>query len=495
MSYNLPPEGSRVRLIGLKNPSLNGQVGQITGYAQGGERVMISLLDTPSPSVVKVKPKQMEVFTDGPRRRMASRSRSNGYGNSMRRGLSRDLRDDASHELVQLLKSADEMFEMADTSGDGVISKQEFDYYMKRNTKHSKEMIHDAFRMIDRDGDGEITMEEVRKAFLQKRREVNGKSGLGGGEEDELLMCSRDADALFERADTSGDGYLSKMEFELYMKRNTKHSDIAIRELFSMMDVDNDGFITRDEVRRVFLRQKKESGGNGAGIEGGEKMSMGELLGLDDDDMNELADDVYNMFFLSRPCGQAFWYALLIFALKTGLFVIIAIDLLTNKSFPDGSEVPLLVKCTQFLLLPVAVAIEEELIVTFFIYSNLKWSPVILELNPYAYKYKYHLGNMMRLIDGLLFLFINTSLLLQAVDILSMFLNFAALQFLQEIDNIALHLARDGYLTENLEEVANDVTLMKLPRNHNGMLQVLDSLLLFVTFVVLVVAWVLVQVL
>jgi hypothetical protein len=38
-----------------------------------------------------------------------------------------------------------------------------------------------------------------------------------------------------------------------------------------------------------------------------------------------------------------------------------------------------------------------------------------------------------------MFLYINTYLMLMATNLLSIFLNFAALMFLQTIDNIALH--------------------------------------------------------
>ena len=113
-------------------------------------------------------------------------------------------------------------------------------------------------------------------------------------------------------------------------------------------------------------------------------------------------------------------------------------------------------------------------------------------MSPHATSGKYHAANMMRLIDGLSFLFINTTLLLQATGILGMFLNFAALQFLQTIDNIALQLAADGYLSDKLEDVADSVGVMKLPRNDNECLQVLDSIFLFITFLLLVIAWALV---
>ena len=55
---------------------------------------------------------------------------------------------------------------------------------------------------------------------------------------------------------------------------------------------------------------------------------------------------------------------------------------------------------------------------------------------------------------------------------------------------MALHLARDGYLTESLETVAGDVLLMKLPKNHNEKMQVMDSLLLAITYILTLVAWI-----
>eukprot|EP00571_Detonula_confervacea_P001777 CAMPEP_0172315280 /NCGR_PEP_ID=MMETSP1058-20130122/24739_1 /TAXON_ID=83371 /ORGANISM="Detonula confervacea, Strain CCMP 353" /LENGTH=518 /DNA_ID=CAMNT_0013029335 /DNA_START=85 /DNA_END=1638 /DNA_ORIENTATION=+ len=518
----MPREGSKVRLIGLKNPGLNGKIGHINSYSPDGERVMISLIDGPQ-GLVKVKPKQIEVI-DGPQagggrpdlhKRNSSRSQHRSSrdplnGSSMResrrvngmrssqqfnqsnssgmggRGRSADnFRDNASHasnvstEIMETLRSADAMFELADTSGDGVISQEEFEFYMKKHTDHDKAMIRECFLMIDVDQNGDITRDEVRGAFVEKRRKLKGgdhsvsKKNL----EDELLLAAKDADLLFDRADFDGSGTLSKREFELYMKRNTSHSEEAINKIFDQMDSDKDGTITREEVRKAYQTN------------GGGKKNLMEILGLTDDDMAEIEDDVYSMFFLADSCSMSWWFAILVFILKLGLILIIAVDLYTTGTFPESADVPMLVKTTQFLLLPVNVAVQEELITTFFIYANLKWSKHILELHPGARKGKFHAANLMRFVDGLAFLFINTTLLLQATQVLGAFLNFAALQFLSSIDNVALHLARDGYLTESLEMVAGDVLLMKLPKNHDGRLQVLDSLLLAVVYVVTLIAW------
>jgi Ca2+-binding EF-hand superfamily protein len=494
-TMRLPREGSTIRLVGLRNPSLNGAKGKIAGYTRDNERVMVALLDKEG-GIVKVKPKQMELVDDRRRRSSNGNSRHHSRRNSMMKSRSNSGRSSVSgnaieQELLDTLKSADAMFDLADTDGNGYLTFEEFEYYMKRHTSHSTEMIQDVFAMIDKDGDGEVTKEEVRANFFRRRREMvekNGGSVEGMVADDVLLHAAQDADKMFDKADTSGDGELSLREFQLYMKRHTKHSDLAISELFSMMDADNDGYVTREEVRRVFLKQKQQLKLGGLG--GGPQISMRDLLGVeDDDDMAELSDDVYSMFFLADMFSQSFWYAWFIFVLKQTLIMMIAVDVYANRTFPDNSEVPKTVRFSQLLLMPVNFALQEELVMTFFIYGNLKWHQAILQLNPNAYKWKYHLGNLFRFMDGLSFLFINTSVMLQATDILGMFLNFAALQFLQSIDNVALSLAKRGYLTEPLEDVAKRVEEMKLPRNNNESLQLLDSVMMATTFIILLICW------
>jgi len=60
---------------------------------------------------------------------------------------------------------------------------------------------------------------------------------------------------------------------------------------------------------------------------------------------------------------------------------------------------------------------------------------------------EYHAAHSARALDGLMFLYINVYLMLSSVNLLSIFLNFSALMFLQQIDNIALKLCLDGYWT------------------------------------------------
>ncbi|KAL7559879.1 hypothetical protein ACA910_005377 [Epithemia clementina (nom. ined.)] len=204
----------------------------------------------------------------------------------------------------------------------------------------------------------------------------------------------------------------------------------------------------------------------------------------------EIKDDVYNMFFLSPVFGQAFWYAIYVFLLKMTLYTFLGLDAI---SLPQPDDTSTQVMVTQFLILPVAVAMQDDLISTFFLVANIKYSPLVKMQNPHATKWQFHVANLCRGLDGMYSLFVNFVVLLKATEVLSLFLNFAALQFLQNIDNVAVRLCAEGYLTERLEEVASSVLSTKLPNKHNKVHRSMDSILFISTYAALIIAWALIM--
>lgn len=59
-NMRLPKEGTTIRLVGIRNASLDGAEGKIAGYTQNQDRVMVALLG--DGGIVKVKPKQIETL-------------------------------------------------------------------------------------------------------------------------------------------------------------------------------------------------------------------------------------------------------------------------------------------------------------------------------------------------------------------------------------------------------------------------------------------------
>lgn len=160
----------------------------------------------------------------------------------------------------------------------------------------------------------------------------------------------------------------------------------------------------------------------------------------------DIPHDAYNMLFVAPWGSQAFYFAIYIFVLKITLFTLIAIDALeTIRETKDDEGPSRTVLALQCLMLPVAVAMQQDLIVTYTLVANVHYSSRIRRHFPAATPSKYYLAVTLRGVDGVYSLLINFVVLLLATSARSLFLNFAALQFLQTIDNLAVHLARDVF--------------------------------------------------
>ena len=77
---------------------------------------------------------------------------------------------------------------------------------------------------------------------------------------------------------------------------------------------------------------------------------------------------------------------------------------------------------------------------------------------------------------------VNFVLLLITDEVISLFLNFAALAFLQGIDDVAFHLAANGYIGDYMEDKCNIVKNADLPKRKNRFMKSLDSILFLTTY-------------
>lgn len=205
-------------------------------------------------------------------------------------------------------------------------------------------------------------------------------------------------------------------------------------------------------------------------------------------------DDVYNLLLMGKLFSHAFYYFVYVFALKLTLYSFLAREVFLANTDRDSRHEPQML-AAQFLMLPIAVAMQDDLTATFYLIGNVKYCKSIEEEFPDAKRWKYEVATICRALDGLYSLIVNFVVLVSASDILSLFLNFAALQFLQTIDNIALDLAADGYLTEQLEGAAISVQQASLPkRSETNWLRSLDTVFYCGTVGALIVCWAVVAV-
>lgn len=212
----------------------------------------------------------------------------------------------------------------------------------------------------------------------------------------------------------------------------------------------------------------------------------------DDDKWVSIVDDTYSMFFLSFIGGPAFYFSAYVFVLKMALFTLLTISILEiDDKFPARAEMDTKVIVAQALILPVAVAMQEDLMSSIFMITNVKYHPNIRDSNPGANKLKFFISCACRFVDGMYSLTVNFIVLITATQVKELLLNFAALQFLQSIDNLALQMAEDGFLGERLEEVGSNVKKAKLPLKTNEFSRSLDTVIFILVSLAFLAAWLL----
>lgn len=123
-----------------------------------------------------------------------------------------------------------ELFRLADADGDGALSRAETEKGLSR--------LASVFDAIDANRDGALTPEEIR-AWLKAQR---------GERQTRREAMRAKFDEFFAKADSDGDGALSRAEAQQGMPR--------LAGKFDRIDGDHDGRITREEIR-AYLQAKR----------------------------------------------------------------------------------------------------------------------------------------------------------------------------------------------------------------------------------------------
>merc|ERR1712002_1359911 len=96
----------------------------------------------------------------------------------------------------------------------------------------SEAELREAFKLFDIDGDGVITIDELKSLV-----------GKVGGE-----MSEADATALIKAADKDGNMGIDFSEFAKLWEALHGEGEAEIRKEFAKLDVDKSGYITKDEM-------------------------------------------------------------------------------------------------------------------------------------------------------------------------------------------------------------------------------------------------------
>lgn len=197
-----------------------------------------------------------------------------------------------------------------------------------------------------------------------------------------------------------------------------------------------------------------------------------------------LAEDVYAFILACPICSGPFWFAVYFILVKYICYSVLLSGIQNDHLF-DGQAI---VQVVKFFLIPVAVAMQEDLMTVYANVANKKYDPSVSKNHNYATGAKWVLSNTLRAIDGLLSLGVNFGVMLMTNTILGIFLNFAALHFLQFIDDVLYELAEKGFFGDAMEEATILCKSITFPRRAtlpgdkcNNFITNLDTLLLALT--------------
>jgi hypothetical protein len=177
----------------------------------------------------------------------------------------------------------------------------------------------------------------------------------------------------------------------------------------------------------------------------------------------DLTEDVYALISVCPVFSAPFFTALLVIATKLTVYIILADGIeIHQRVYSDR----IATTAVKGLLIPVSVAMQEDLMDTYYFFANAIYDEDIMKISPSATKSKMYISYVMRLFDGLLSLYVNFAVMLTTPSTLAVFLNFAALQFLQSIDDVFYELIEKGFVGDTMEHWCIKCSEIKIKRRH-----------------------------
>lgn len=219
----------------------------------------------------------------------------------------------------------------------------------------------------------------------------------------------------------------------------------------------------------------------------------------------EFSTDVFSMIFLASWDSPGFWFALVVFSLQITILLLAYLDLTEDKAGDEDDNrfnvVPTassLVGAAQSIALLIAVMSQDDVTTTLLLVSiglGDRYSQFQLTLQQKypggANSWQFWLSNLLRFCEGMAVILVSFVFIVQAETVLKIFTNFAAIEFVSELDNIGYRLAREGWVGRSIQLLASGIKEEVLPakKNHKQWIEYVNAIVLVTILAALFGGW------
>eukprot|EP00984_Skeletonema_dohrnii_P022939 scaffold12054_cov112-Skeletonema_dohrnii-CCMP3373.AAC.6 len=181
-----------------------------------------------------------------------------------------------------------------------------------------------------------------------------------------------------------------------------------------------------------------------------------------------LPDDTFSFLIYSDVCSQCFLCGILVFLFQMSIYVVLANDIINldnNKNpfgFPFNVSIP--VRISEVLAIFISILTQHDVRKALCLYrdgfdKDKEGTSMdkITQVFPGATVWKWTLSIVSRASQGFLGLIITFLLIMRSNSVLDLLLNFSAIEFVAELDDVVFGLAKEGLLGNVLKKEAKDM--------------------------------------
>lgn len=163
----------------------------------------------------------------------------------------------SEEEIEQIHEKADAVFAVIDRNGDGEISEDELRSHLLA-AGYAEAAVVELHEMLDANPrDGAVSQAELREGFVRYPPLLDAP-GLGELDESERAAVYDEADATFAALDLDNNGSLSLAELQAHFSsvEGPSYSSVAVKRIFAKLDADANGEISLAEFRGGYARYR-----------------------------------------------------------------------------------------------------------------------------------------------------------------------------------------------------------------------------------------------